>query len=377
MVARALLIKHEVEYYLETLRIFYGFTHRIVADIEKYGLTEAEKCNIDDYAVIAADEPDEKELQILNAKERVRYKHIVLREKWHSTFGSDEPMRRWPRSTLWSSTFSKLPVWEEIYYTLNDNTMRCLRNMFAHGYICSSLFENKEGEAENFRWLHKTYAELNPFLKALIKKLQDALDDQDHWVEDCGEAREQFTDLEYAKDLPESEASWAAATEARMQELRAEILLEQESVEILNELPFCILGEEEEEEDSDTPAEGEENKLEPISDDTKHEIEETNGDNTSRLSKFMDFALRKFMELIFKVRFVRRAANAFGQKLWEMQGDSEPSTWIETGNHYHYEAPTDYQDRWCSYDNDHNAWTASAVSPAVEDTGAWEGTTTW
>lgn len=323
MIARRLLQKAQIEFYLGIFSFYHGLTSRIVADIEKYQLLEVTNI-INDEAVIAAEEPDERELEILQAKERVRYRHVAIREKWIKQFGDDG-------QGYSPSVFTPGSKFESLWHksSLSSDMMRVIRNSFAHNY-------QVPGEITHFKWLYEKYATASPAFKALTKKLQEALDDPENWFE----VRLSFEleDLlgpecpEYSKDTPETEASWA--TEVVEYEERRRMMME-------------AMGEEEEnEEEEGTATWGEEGEAEPVveGEGQGEDSEEITESQPPKSRGCMNLTLGQVMEFALKAKSIRRVANMVGQQLWEMQGDMDPDEWIATGIHYHH-AP-DQESEW-------------------------------
>ena len=323
MVARRPLQKAQIEFYLGIFPFYHGLTSRIVADIEKYQLLEVTNI-INDDAVIAAEEPDERELEILQAKERVRCRHMAIREKWIKEFGDDG--QGYSPSVFTPGSRSE-SLWHKC--DLSSDMMRVIRNSFAHNY-------QAPGEFASFKWLYEKYATASPAFKALTKKLQEALDDPENWFK--FRLSFELEDLlgpecpEYAKDTPETEVSWAA-----------EVVEHEEQRRLMME---AMEEEEENEEEEGTPTWGEEGELEPVveGEGQGEDSEEITESQPPKSRGCMNLTLGHVMEFALKAKSIRRVANMVGQQLWEMQGDMDPEEWIATGVHYHH-AP-DQESEW-------------------------------
>lgn len=342
-VARLVVQRKELNFYLETFRIWHGRTSRIVEDIEQYGLTEA-TCNIDDDALVAAEIADAQELRIMEAKMRVRYNLMMLREKWVKDFGPDQ-FRYWPSVRTPGANYESL--WSKIHSAMWNDAMRAMRNEYAHN-------SRIVGEDSNFEYLHKKFIVLNPALRALTEKLRDALEDQDNWIEDGKQTLEplKFSGPGYAKDTPETEAFWAEEM-VRNAERAAEILQQQEG-----HWDFMTR----ESEEAEFPVEEEDNTFRDQAQD--EDLKEIDDNRPPKSRGCMNLTLGTVMEFAFKAKFIRRFANAVGQQLWEMQGDLDPSEWIATGVHYH-QAP-DHAPEWDDVPDDGKVWPKSGNAPAAE-----------
>lgn len=374
-IARATLNRVEIKTYLKLLREYHGTMKKALNDIENYVLTAP---NIYNLAVMAAEHPDQRHLQVLNAKERVMYKHIAMRERWvkedyklHAdgiTYGSGEKM--WP--TVQTSTVQKpaaqqkpavqqkpivqqkpaahkkpaaqepaaqeatgqeatgqnattkevdeisKPLWHRVFFDLHSIELRDIRNTFAHNFHDTTREDTRNQELRSVEAVEANYLMMVPLFRALIDKLQAGLDDPEGWWGAAGQSRYDGPVKDYMKDFPEAEAAWEA------------VRREQETRDGSNaQAPVTVKpGVKPKRGPLEPPnfngLDASELVAEPESDDRYH------GGKASLSSRIFTTVL--------KPKFTRRLAVRTARKLGELQGDTPTEEWVQKGRH-RYKAP--------------------------------------
>ena len=319
---------------------------RALTDIQAHGLATA---NPERFAINAAEDADEWDEEFQKARESVKYKHIVFRERWakrnfmlHDSEGSHGRGRNpWP--SVRSPRGTERPLWSRVFYALDTDELRHIRNGFAHVYSDIAESFRPEKELRAFQELEEAYSEIIPLLEALIDKLQAGLDDAEAWYGDFERATNR---REYEKDLPETEVIWKTHLGEQKEP-------DDNQKEVSPAQPRPLPSDRpEEDEITPIPPTQEPIQEPPMTyvarDQKEQETTEEAPQPGSQDHGCMSRSLNWTLELILKPKFMRRLAVKGGQKLEELQGHSSAEEWIELGQHRAPPkwGPVSESDRW-------------------------------